>query len=529
MRKPLPILEVANHIGLRRSEIDLYGDYKAKVSLSALVRLRNNPLGKLIVITAITPTPQGEGKTCTAIGLTQALGKLNKKVCLALRQPSLGPLFGVKGGATGSGLAHLLPSEDINLHFTGDLHAISTAHNLLASMVDNHIFQGNALQIDPSIGGIRRCIDITDRSLRHIVVGLGGKTSGIPRETGFDITAASEIMAIISLAKDIRDLKERLAAIIVGYTYTGKPVFSRQLKGVGAMAVVLKDAIKPNLVQTKDGQPAFIHTGPFANISHGNSSVISISLGLRLARYVITESGFGTDLGFEKFCNIVCRKAMFKPSVAVIVVSTRGLGLHGFNNIGRHISIVKQFGVVPVVAINRFPDDTTSRLNAIKDYCNSSGVGVSISEVVYKGADGGLELAEIVLDAVKKNCTGFKFLYPLKLSIKDKVVSIAKKLYNAKDVIYTRAAEDDIKAIERQGLSHLPVNIAKTHLSLSDNPKITGEPSGWNLHIESVKVSAGAGFIVALCPKMMFMPGLPKKPLCEGMNLTDKGEVKGLL
>lgn len=527
MRPALPILEVAKHIGLKRNEVELYGDYKAKISLSSYERLKNAPNGKLIVITAMTPTSQGEGKTCTAIGLTQALGKLNKKVCLALRQPSLGPLFGVKGGATGGGLSYVLPSEEINLHFTGDIHAISTAHNLLAALVDNHIFQGNDLQIDISRGGIRRCIDITDRNLRRIVVGLGGKTSGIPRETGFDITAASEIMAVLSLAKDIKNLKTRLGNIIVGYTYSGRPVYARQLKGVGAMAVVLKDAIKPNLVQTRDGQPVFIHTGPFANISHGNSSVISVLLGLKLAKFVITESGFGADLGFEKFCDIVCRRASFRPSVAVIVVSLKAFKLHGFDNISRHIAIVQQFGVSAVVAINRFPNDNIAHLNNIKKQCERLGVRACISEVVSKGAKGGLELAKTVIE-VAESPRNFRFLYPLNIPIKDKIEIIAKKVYGAKAVIYTRAAEDDIRAIESQNLAHLPVNIAKTHLSLSDNPKLLGAPCGWNLHIENVRVSCGAGFIVALAPKMMFMPGLPKRPLCEKMNLTDSGQIKGL-
>lgn len=524
----LPILKIANRIGLKRSEIELYGDYKAKVNLSVLDRLKNRQYGKLIVVTAMTPTSQGEGKTCTAIGLTQALGKLNKRAILTLRQPSLGPLFGVKGGATGSGLSCVLPSEEINLHFTGDLHAISTAHNLLASLVDNHIFQGNALRIDPSRGGIRRCIDITDRQLRHIVVGLGGKTSGIPRETGFDITAASEIMAILSLAKDLKDLKIRLGNIIVGYTYSGNPVFARQLKSVNALAVVLKDAIKPNFVQTKEYQAALVHTGPFANISHGNSSILSITLGLRLADYVITESGFGADLGFEKFCNLVCRQAHFKPSVAVVVVSTRAVRFHGLSNIGKHINIVRRSGVIPIVAINKFPEDNRIKLKEIEDYCNSSGIDVSIVDVVKRGSMGGLKLAGLVVGAIRQNKTMFKFLYPLNTSIKEKIALIANKIYGAKGVMYTKTAEDDIKAIEGQGFGRLPVNIAKTHLSLSDDPKLTGEPKDWCLHIESVRLSFGAGFIVAMAPKMMFMPGLPKRPLCEKMSLTSMGKVKGL-
>lgn len=530
-----PITEIARRLGLKSSWLELHGPYVAKVTYEALPRRTHRPRGKLIDVTCITPTPAGEGKTCTAIGLTQALGRLNKRVALCLREPSLGPLLGVKGGATGAGKSRVVPSEAINLHFTGDIHAIGTAHNFLAAAVDNHIVQGNRLKIDPATEPLRRAIDIPDRQLRHIVTGLGGKANGVARESGFDITAASEMMGILALAKDLADLKVRLSRMIVGYTPEGKPVTAKALKMVGALAVILKDALKPNLVQTLEGQPAFVHTGPFANVSHGNSSVIAMRLALHYADYVVTESGFGADLGTEKFCDIVCPQAGLRPDAAVVVVSVRALKMHGegglergFVNLDRHLRIVRQFGLPCVVAINRFPTDTAAELERLRQHVARQGIRAEISEVVAKGGSGGVALAGAIVDALRTERVTFKPLYNASVPLAGKIERIATRIYGADGIRFDRKAEEDLHRFERLGFGKLPVNIAKTQLSFTDDPSRKGAPSGWILRIRELRVSAGAGFVVALCGKTTFMPGLPKHPLAEKLDVTSSGNVMGL-
>ncbi|HHY46549.1 MAG TPA: formate--tetrahydrofolate ligase [Firmicutes bacterium] len=542
-----PIVEVAGDLGLTPEEIEPYGKYKAKVGLDVLSRLEDAPLGKLIYTTGITATPAGEGKTCTAVGLAQALGKLGKRVSVAIREPSLGPTFGVKGGAAGGGYSQVLPMEDINLHFTGDIHAVGAAHNLLAAMIDNHITHGNALGIDPLRVVWRRVIDVSDRQLRNIVVGLGGKGNGFPRETGFDITAASEVMAILCLARGMGDLKERLRRMVVAYTFDGRPVTAQDLGAVGAMAILLKDAIKPNLVQTLEGQPAFVHGGPFANIAHGNSSLVATELALRLSDYVVTEGGFASDLGAEKFFDIVLRLTSIRPAVAVVVVSVRALHHHGgveksrlqdknlaalqkgYENLDKHLENLRDnFGVPCVVAINRFPHDDKEELESILAHCNELGVRAAISEVVARGGEGGIDLAREVLSAIEEGGARFRFLYDLDMSVKDKIEVLARRVYGAQGVIFTAEADRTIRTLTEQGFSTLPVCVAKTQLSLSDDPSLRGAPTGWTLTVREVRLASGAGFIVALCGPIMTMPGLPAHPAAERMDIDDNGRIAGL-
>lgn len=541
-----PIIEIAREIGLDEEDLEFYGKYKAKVSLKVLERLKNEPNGKLIYVTAITATPAGEGKTCCAIGLAQALGRLNKRAMLALREPSLGPVFGIKGGATGGGYAQVLPMEDINLHFTGDIHAVGAAHNLLAALVDNHIYHGNELGIDPSRVLWRRVVDISDRQLRNIVVGLGGKAHGFPRETGFDITVASEIMAILALSKDMDDLKERLGRVIIGYNYDRRAVRAKELKAVGSMTVLLKDALKPNLVQTLEGQPAFIHCGPFANIAHGNNSIIATQMALKLADYAITEGGFAADLGAEKFFDIVCPLTGLHPDVVILVASIRALNIHGgapkqkmneknlkvlekgLANLEKHIENVKKFGLPVIVNVNAFNMTKDEQFELIKDRCARLGVKAVWSEVVERGGEGGLELAHTVLETLEKEKSNFKPLYDHNLPIQDKINIIATEIYGADEVNYTARADSDIKTITREGLEKLPINMAKTQLSITDDPNVKGAPRGWRLTVREVRISAGAGFLVPLTGEMMTMPGLPKRPAAENIDIDATGKIAGL-
>jgi len=526
--KPKLISEIAKLAGVRHDELEFYGNYKAKVSLDLLKRLADRKDAKLINVTAITPTNAGEGKTCISIGLAQSLGKLKKKVILALREPSLGPVFGIKGGACGGGYSQVVPMEDINLHFTGDIHAIGAAHNLLSAMVENHVIHGNELGIDPETIIWPRAVDISDRQLRSIVVGCSGK-GYLRRKSSYVITVASEIMAIMALAENMNDLKTRLGRIIVAYTNEGRPVSAKEIKAVGAMALLLKDALKPNLVQTLEGQPCFIHTGPFANIAHGNNSILATKMALKLGDYVVTESGFGADLGCEKFMNIVCRQANFKPDCVVLVVSVRAIKEHnGMANMDRHISNIQKFGVPVVVAINRFLSDSTEDLEKVKVHCNNKGITAVLSEVVIKGGAGGIKLAEAVLKALRDEPAHFKPLYPLDIPIEDKIDAIACKIYGANGVTYTPKAKEDIKILNYNGFSNLPINMARTQLSFTHNPKIKGAPKGWKLKVREVRLSAGAGFIVPVTGKMMLMPGLPKHPAAETIDISDKGEVVGL-
>lgn len=541
------IREIAKKIGLTEDEIELYGKYKAKIDYNLLKKYRKNKKSKLILTTAINPTPAGEGKTTTTIGVADALSKLNKNVLVALREPSLGPVFGLKGGAAGGGYAQVVPMEDINLHFTGDLHAIGTANNLLAAMIDNHIHQGNSLGIDPRRITWRRCVDMNDRQLRNITNGLGGKAHGVPREDGFDITVASEIMAIFCLANDIVDLKERLGNIIVGYTYSNEPVTAKQLNANGAMAALLKDALKPNLVQTLEGTPAFIHGGPFANIAHGCNSVIATKMAMNFADYVVTEAGFGADLGAEKFIDIKCKMADLKPDAVIIVATIRALKYNGgvqrdklneenlkalelgLPNLLKHVeNITKVFGLPAVVAINKFPFDTKKELDLVKAKCMELGVNVSISEVWEKGGDGGIEVAKEVLRIIDQEENKFKFCYEENYSIKEKIESIAKKIYGAEGVDFTIEAEKEIKNLENLGFRDLPICMAKTQYSLTDDPTKLGRPNGFKITVRQLTVSAGAGFIVALTGNIMKMPGLPKLPAAEKIDIDENGVISGL-
>ena len=542
-----PIAEVAATIGISADDLEHYGKYKAKLPLDLLERLKGNKDGLLIYTTAITATPAGEGKTCTAIGLTQALGRLGKKVAVALREPSLGPVFGVKGGATGGGYSQVLPMEDINLHFTGDIHAVTAAHNLMVALLDNHIFQGNALGIDPRRVTVKRVMDMNDRQLRNIVCGLGGTTNGVPRESGFDISVASEVMAILCLASGTEDLKARLGRMIVAYTYDRKPVTAADIKAVGAMAVLLKDAIKPNLVQTVEGQPAFIHGGPFANIAHGNNSIIATRLALKLADYVVTEGGFASDLGAEKFFDIVHRQTGLKPDVAVLVASVRALNMHGgvakdkvsetnlealskgIENLEAHIdNLTVNFGLPVVVAINRFPTDSPEELELVKSRCEAKKVRYAVSEVVARGGEGGKDLAEQVLEALENDANSFHTLYDLEISAEDKIRKLAKHVYGADDVVFAESAKTMLGTIRKIGYGQLPVCMAKTQHSLSDNPDLKGRPTGWKLTVREVRVSAGAGFIVALTGEVMTMPGLPKVPAADSIDILEDGTILNL-
>ena len=551
-----PITEIARQIGIKEDELELYGKYKAKISLSILDRLKNKSQGKYIDVTAVTPTPLGEGKTVTTIGLSLGLAKLGKKVITTLRQPSMGPVFGIKGGAAGGGYSQVLPMEDINLHFTGDIHAVGAANNLLAAFIDNHLLKGNVLDIDPDSIVTRRCVDISDRALRQIKIGLGGKENGIPRETGFDITVASEVMAILALAESLPDLRKRLARMVVASTRNGKPVTAEDLKCAGAMTVLLKDALKPNLIQTTENTPCIMHAGPFANIAHGNNSVLADMIALKLGDYVVTESGFGADCGAEKFVDIKCRSKGLKPPDGMVLVCTvKALKMHGggfeaipgkpldmdlvkkenveavvkgAENLVKHIENIKLFGLPVVVAINRFLYDTEKEINAIKDSAKKAGaMDVVISDVWEKGGEGGKKLAQAVLKMCEQK-SKFKFLYPLDVPIKEKIEAIAKRIYGAKNVEYSEEAEKKIDYYTKQGYDKLPINMAKTHLSLSHDPKLKGRPEGFTLPVREIRISAGAGFLYPLCGTMRTMPGLPSVPAGTKVDIDKDGKIRGL-
>lgn len=541
-----PIEEIAKQLDLTPDEVELYGKYKAKVDTKVYDRLKDRPDGKLIYTTAITATPAGEGKTVTTIGLTQALGHLGKNVIACVREPSLGPTFGVKGGAAGGGYAQVVPMEDINLHFTGDIHAVTTAHNLLAALLDNHLAQGNALNIDPKRIVFRRVMDMNDRQLRNIVIGLGGTGDGVVREAGFDISVASEIMAILCLATDLQDLKERVGRILVGYTYDRKPVYAKDINAQGAMAVIMKDAIKPNLVQTLEGQPAFVHGGPFANIAHGNNSIIATRMALKLADYVVTEGGFAADLGAEKFFDIVHGYSGLTPDVAVIVVSVRALNMHGgvakddvkltnlpalekgLVNLDKHVENIRKFGLPIVVAINQFPTDAPEELELVQRHCDKLGVKWAVSKVVVDGGPGGAEFAQVVLDVLENEEANFKPLYDWKQPIKTKLEILAKEIYGADGVTFAPKAERSIRDLTRLGYGELPVCVAKTQHSISDDPKLKGAPTGWTLTITDVRPSLGAGFLVCLAGDIMTMPGLPPIPAAEKVDIDAEGNITGL-
>ncbi|MDD6989882.1 formate--tetrahydrofolate ligase [Ruminococcus sp.] len=543
--KLLPIKEVAAKIGISEDELEFYGKYKAKLSDELANRVENNPDGKLILVTAINPTPAGEGKTTTTAGLGQAMAKIGKNAIIALREPSLGPVFGIKGGAAGGGYAQVLPMEDINLHFTGDMHAITAANNLCCAMLDNHMQQGNTLNIDPRRILIKRCLDMNDRALRNIVVGLGGKVNGIPREDHFIITVASEVMAILCLANDIDDLKQRLGKILVAYTYSGEPVYAKDLKADGAMTALLKDAIKPNLIQTLEGTPAIMHGGPFANIAHGCNSVRATKLALKLADYCITEAGFGSDLGAEKFLDIKCRYAGLSPSAIVIVATCRALKYNGgvpkaevsnenlealkkgIVNLGVHIENMRKYNVPVIVAINRFGTDSKEELEYIESYCRENGADFALSDVFGKGGEGGVELAKKVVEACEKP-SDFAPIYSLDLTVKEKIEKIAKTIYGASKVNYTTAAEKAIKEVEALGADKLPVCIAKTQYSLSDNPSLLGAPKNFEITVRNVTLSNGAGFVVAYTGDIMTMPGLPKVPAAHSIDVDSDGKIVGL-
>lgn len=541
---PKKITEIARTAGIDENDIELYGNYKAKLPLS--LTNTSNKQGKLILVTAITPTPAGEGKTTTTIGLADALKKCGKNVVVALREPSLGPVFGVKGGAAGGGYAQVIPMEDINLHFTGDFHAIGAANNLLAAMLDNHIYQGNALNIDPRRITWKRCVDMNDRQLRFVTDGLGGRVNGVPREDGYDITVASEIMAVLCLASSVTDLKERLSRIIVGYTYDEKPVTAGQLKAAGAMAALLKDALKPNLVQTLEGTPAIVHGGPFANIAHGCNSVIATKIALSLGDYAVTEAGFGADLGAEKFLDIKCRYAGLKPSAVVIVATVRALKMHGgvpktelgsenlealengIPNLLRHVSNIKNvYGLPSVVAINRFPTDTEAEIELIIRKCRELGVNVRLSEVWGKGGDGGIELAKEVIELCEKE-NNFDFCYPLDMTPEEKIKTVVRRIYGGDGISILPAAQKQLDLIKSMGLDGLPICMAKTQYSFSDDPSKLGAPEHFTVTIKNVKVSAGAGFIVVLTGDIMTMPGLPKIPAAEKIDVDENGKITGL-
>lgn len=544
--KCLPIKEIAKSLSIEEDDIELYGKYKAKLPLSLVDKYSDRPDGKLILVTAINPTPAGEGKTTVTVGLGEAMSKIGKNAVIALREPSMGPVFGIKGGAAGGGYAQVIPMEDINLHFTGDMHAITAANNLLCAIIDNHIQQGNELSIDPRRILFKRCLDMNDRALRNVIVGLGGKLNGVPREDGFMITVASEVMAILCLASDIDDLKLRLGRILVAYTYDGKPVYAKDLQVVGAMAALLKDAIKPNLVQTLENTPALMHGGPFANIAHGCNSVTATKLGLKLADYCITEAGFGADLGAEKFLDIKCRYAGLKPSCIVIVATIRALKYNGgvaksdlkyenvsalekgIVNLQTHIENMKKYGVPVVVAINRFMTDTDEEIKFIEDFCEKQDVLVSLTEVFANGGNGGVDLAEKVVKTIEEKPSDFKPLYDAELPIKEKLDIIAREIYRADGVVYTKAAEKAIAEIEALGKDKLPVCVAKTQYSLSDDQTKLGKPENFTITVRDVRLSAGAGFIVALTGDIMTMPGLSKQPAAYSIDVDTDGNIKGL-
>ena len=542
----LPIQEVASSLGIREDELELYGKYKAKLSDELMEDIKDRPNGKLILVTAINPTPAGEGKTTTSVGLGQAFGKLGKKAVIALREPSLGPCFGIKGGAAGGGYAQVVPMEDLNLHFTGDFHAITSANNLLAALLDNHIQQGNEFGIDPRQIVWKRCLDMNDRVLRNVVVGLGNKMDGMVREDHFVITVASEIMAILCLADDMNDLKRRLGRIVVAYTFDGKPVTAEDLNAVGSMAALLKDALKPNLIQTLEHTPAIVHGGPFANIAHGCNSVRATKTALKLADYVITEAGFGADLGAEKFFDIKCRKAKLTPDAVVLVATIRALKYNGgvaksdlaeenlealkagIVNLEKHIENLQKYGVPVVVTLNSFVTDTPAETAYVEQFCKERGCEFALSEVWEKGGEGGVALAEKVLDTLENKKSSFKLLYEDELSLKEKIETVAKEIYGADGVTYSAAAEKELKRITDLGMGHFPVCMAKTQYSLSDDAKKLGRPSGFTINVREVYVSAGAGFVVAVNGSIMTMPGLPKQPAAYNIDVNDEGVITGL-
>ncbi len=541
-----PIVKIAEKLSMDADDLELYGKYKAKLPLSLCEKYQDRPDGKLILVTAINPTPAGEGKTTVTVGLGEAMQKIGKNAVIALREPSMGPVFGVKGGAAGGGYAQVVPMEDINLHFTGDMHALTAANNLLCAVIDNHLQQGNELGIDPRRILLKRCLDMNDRALRNVVVGLGGKINGVPREDNFMITVASEVMAILCLASDIDDLKTRLGNILVAYTYAGEPVFARDLQCVGAMAALLKDAIKPNLVQTLENTPALMHGGPFANIAHGCNSVTATKLGLKLADYCITEAGFGADLGAEKFLDIKCRFAGLKPSCIVIVATIRALKYNGgvakadlgaenvealkkgIVNLKTHIENMQKYGVPAVVAINRFGTDTDAEIAVIEEFCREMGVEVSLTEVFAKGGEGGMDLAKKVCKTIEEKPSNYHPLYDTALSIPEKLETIAKEIYRADGVTFTAQAKKNLAEIEALGKGDLPVCVAKTQYSLSDNPALLGAPRGFTLTVRELRLSAGAGFVVALTGDIMTMPGLPKVPAAYNIDVDSDGNISGL-
>ena len=542
---PRPIVEVAAQLGLSADDLELFGKYKAKVPLEVIRQRKGGP-GRLVLVTGINPTPAGEGKSTLSVGLADGLRRRERRVVLCLREPSLGPVFGMKGGATGGGYAQVIPMEDINLHFTGDFHAITAAHALLSALIDNHLQQGNALNIDLRRITWKRCVDMNDRALRNIVIGLGGTPNGMPRQDGYMITAASEVMAIFALATDREDLEQRLAGIVIGYNRDGKPVRAGDLKAAGAMTLLLKDAIAPNLVQTLEGTPAFIHGGPFGNIAHGCNSLIATRAGLALGDIVVTEAGFGADLGAEKFFDIKCRFGELNPAAAVIVATVRALKMHGgigqkdlahenveavgkgFVNLEKHIENVRRFGVPPVVALNRFASDTNAEIAEVLDRCRLLGVPAALADVHAQGGAGALDLADLVLATVNEDSARFQPLYPLELSLKEKIEKIACDIYGAAGVSYASSAEKDITRLEDIGLKHVPVCIAKTQYSFSDDPNRRGRPTGFFIHVREVTPSAGAGFVVVHTGEIMTMPGLPKKPAAEDMKISADGKIAGL-
>lgn len=541
-----PICKIAEKIGLGEDDIELYGKYKCKISLDVLKKNADKKNGKLILVTAINPTPAGEGKSTVTVGLGEALCQMKKNAVIALREPSLGPVFGIKGGAAGGGYAQVVPMEDINLHFTGDMHAITSANNLLCAAIDNHIHQGNKLRIDQRRIVFKRVMDMNDRALRSIVVGLGGKVNGFPREDGFMITVASEIMAILCLATDLMDLKERMGKILVAYDLDGNPVYAKDLKVQGAMALLMKDAIKPNLVQTLENTPAIIHGGPFANIAHGCNSILATKMALKLGDYVVTEAGFGADLGAEKFLDIKCRYGKLNPDCVIIVATIRALKHHGgaakedlnkpdvevlkkgLSNLGKQIENIKKYGVPVVVAINKFITDSDEEVKCIENYCAEKGVKVALTEVWEKGGKGGIDLANKVLDTLNTEKSNFKYLYDEKLSIKEKMDIISKEIYGADGVEYSTQANKQIKELEKFNLDRLPICVAKTQYSLSDNPALLGAPKNFNINVKEVRVSNGAGFIVVQTGNIMTMPGLPKAPAANKMDIFEDGSIVGL-
>ncbi|MCR5176136.1 MAG: formate--tetrahydrofolate ligase [Anaerovibrio sp.] len=543
--KMQPISQIAQVLDIDQDDLELYGKYKAKISLDAWNKVKDNPDGKLVLVTAINPTPAGEGKTTTSVGLADAFHKMGKKIAVALREPSLGPCFGLKGGAAGGGYAQVVPMEDINLHFTGDFHAITTAHNLLAAVIDNHIQQGNELDIDVRRIAWKRVVDLNDRALRHVVIGMGGKAHGVPRETGFDITVASEMMAILCLASDLEDMKKRLGRIVIGYSRSGRAIVADELNVTGALTLLFKDAIKPNLVQTLEGTPALIHGGPFANIAHGCNSVMATKFALKFADVVVTEAGFGADLGAEKFLDIKCRFAGLKPSAVVIVATVRALKMHGgmpknelgkvdmealekgLANLIKHIETVQAYGLPAVVAINAFPTDTPEELAFVEKRCNELGAEVALSQVWAKGGEGGLVLADKVLAAMEKP-NSFNFAYDVNQSIPEKIEAIVKRVYGGNGVVFTGPAQKQLEEIERLGLDKMPVCMAKTQYSLSDDPAKLGRPVDFDITVKELRISAGAGFIVALTGDILTMPGLPKKPAAENMDIDVNGKITGL-